>query len=255
MVCLGILIDTETRTMSVPPEKLENIMQMCAKWQNKIFCSKSGLQSLLGSLLYVSKCVRPAKTFPNLMLQFLRSMEGNSSTRLTVEFFKHLKWFANFFKQFNGAVYYDVKLGKAELHLDAYLTGFGGIFLNQCYALPIPKNFNNYSIVHLEMLNIVVAPKVWVTQWSCKKLQIKCDNMALVDVLISGRTKYTVLALCARNIWLISAIFNISIHMNTSQVERMLWPTFYLGLSLILSPGNHSSNMFLILCGFPLILI
>ena len=212
MVCLGILIDTETRTMSVPPEKIENIVKMCDEWQNKKFCSKRELQSLLGSLLYVSKCVRPARAFLNRMLQFLRSMKGNSSTRLTVDFFKDLKWFVTFLKQFNGVVYFDVKPVQAELHLDACLKGYGGIFLNQCYALPIPKNFNNYSIVHLEMLNIVVALKIWATQWSCKKLRIKCDNMAGVEVLTSGRTKDSVLAWCARNIWLISAIFNISIH-------------------------------------------
>ena len=35
MVCLGILVDTEARTMSVPPEKLETIVQMCAEWQTK----------------------------------------------------------------------------------------------------------------------------------------------------------------------------------------------------------------------------
>ena len=52
--------------------------------------------------------VRPARTFLNCMLHFLRSMEGNSSTRLTAEFFKDLKWFATFMKQFNGVVYYDI---------------------------------------------------------------------------------------------------------------------------------------------------
>ena len=57
------------------------------------------------------------RTFLNRMLQFLRSMEGNSTTRLTVEFFKDLKWFATFLKQFNGVVYYDVKPVQAELHL------------------------------------------------------------------------------------------------------------------------------------------
>ena len=35
--------------------------------------------------------------------------------------------------------------------------------------------------------------------------------MSVVDVLTSGRTKDSVPALCARNIWLIAAIFNISI--------------------------------------------
>ena len=175
--------------------------------------------------------------------------------RLTVEFFRVLKWFATFFKQFNGVVYYDVKPVQAELYLDACLTGFGGIFDNQCYALPIPKKFNNYSIVHLEMLNIVVALKIWATQWSCKKLQIKCDNMAVVDVLTSGRTKDPILGSCAHNIWLISAIFNISIHIEHIPGKKMLWLTFYLGLSLILPRGNHSNNMPLILYRFTLVSI
>ena len=170
-----------------------------------------------------------------------------------MEFFKDLKWFSTFLKQFNGVVYYDVKPVQAGLHLDACLTGFGGIFLNQWYALPLPKKFNNYSIVHLEMLNIVVALKIWATQWSCKKLRIKCDNMAVVDVLTSGKTKDSVLALCAHNIWLIAAIFPFIL--STFQAKIMLWPTFYLGSSLILPPGSHSTNMSLILCGFTLILI
>ena len=35
----------------------------------------------------------------------------------------------------------------------------------------IPKNLNSYSIVHLEMLNIVVALKVWASQWLGKKIE------------------------------------------------------------------------------------
>ena len=36
--------------------------------------------------------------------------------------------------------------------------------------------------------------------------------MAVVDVLTSGKTKDSILALCARNFWLLAAIYNISIH-------------------------------------------
>ena len=146
------------------------------------------------------------------MLEFLRLMGKQKMANLTPSFFRDLNWFCTFLKQFNGVVYYDPRSIQAELHLDACLTVMGGIFENQCYPLSIPKYFNQYSIVHLEMLNIVVALKVWATQWSNKKLRIKCDNMAVVEVLTSGKTKDSILATCARNIWLLSAMFNISIH-------------------------------------------
>ena len=36
--------------------------------------------------------------------------------------------------------------------------------------------------------------------------------MVVVEVLTSGKTKNGVLGTCARNIWMLSALFNISIH-------------------------------------------
>ena len=141
LTCLGILINTETRTMAVPPDKLDSIINMCSQWKNKKFCSKRQLQSLLSSLLYVSKCVKPARTFLNCMLMLLRKNFAKDTIFLNKEFFKDLNWFHTFLRQFNGVVYYDIRSVQGELHLDASLTGMGGIFDNQCYALPIPKKF------------------------------------------------------------------------------------------------------------------
>ena len=35
-------------------------------------------------------------------------------------------------------------------------------FNNEGYALSIPVGFKNYNVVHLEILNIVVALRIWV---------------------------------------------------------------------------------------------
>ena len=90
LVCLGVFINTETRTMSVPPDKLDSIMDMCWQWKIKKFCSKRQLQSLLGSLLYVSKCVKPARTFLNRMLMLLRENFEKETIFLNTAFFKDL---------------------------------------------------------------------------------------------------------------------------------------------------------------------
>ena len=44
-----------------------------------------------------------------------------------------------------------------------------------------------------------------------KKITLYCDNMAVVDVITTGKTRDSFLATCARNIWLITAIFNIQL--------------------------------------------
>ena len=44
-----------------------------------------------------------------------------------------------------------------------------------------------------------------------KKLDIRCDNLAVVEVLKSGKTKDTFLAIGAQNVKWICAIFNLQI--------------------------------------------
>ena len=43
------------------------------------------------------------------------------------------------------------------VELDACLTGIGGVWNNYVYHLPIPLNYLNLTLVHLEMLNVLVA--------------------------------------------------------------------------------------------------
>ena len=43
--------------------------------------------------------------------------------------------------------------------------------------------------------------------------------MAVVEVLISGKTKDATLGACGSNIWLLAALFNISIHIQHISVK------------------------------------
>ena len=77
MTCLGVMIDTVAGTISKPPEKLEAINDSVCLWVDKDVVSKHQLQSILGLLLYVHKCVKPARVFLNRMLELLRSAHGH----------------------------------------------------------------------------------------------------------------------------------------------------------------------------------
>ena len=47
VTCLGVEVDTKEFTISVPEEKLNNIMGICNNWSDKSQCTKKELQSLL----------------------------------------------------------------------------------------------------------------------------------------------------------------------------------------------------------------
>ena len=91
------------------------------------------------------------------------------------------------------------------------MEGLGGYYANLVYVLRIPRGFKNYNIAHLEILNVVVALKLWGHAWANKSIQTMCDNIAVVEVLTYGRARDPTIATCAMNIWLLSAIFNINI--------------------------------------------
>ena len=97
------------------------------------------------------------------------------------------------------------------IELDACLEGLGAICQNQVYSIKIPQKFENYSIVHLEMLNIQVALRVLCNQWAASKILLKCGNQAVVSVLNSGKTQDFTLGDKTRNIAMILAINDIKL--------------------------------------------
>ena len=211
VICLGIMFDTVNRSISIPDNKLQEIGQTCNAWSDKTIATKNELQSLLGLLLYITKCVRPARYFLNRMLKLLRDNHNNQNICLTDEFFKDLKWFQVFLTSYNGTTFYHQPPLHKHIYLDASLEGLGGCYDNHVYALCIPRGYNNYNIAHLEILNVVVALKIWAPLCANKSIQIMCDNMAVVEVLTCGRARDSIMATCARNVWLLAAMFNVNI--------------------------------------------
>ena len=66
--CLGICIDLDTNTLNIDAENIGTIYDQCMKSLCKTTISKKHLQSLLGKLLYLHKCVKPARIFVNCIL-------------------------------------------------------------------------------------------------------------------------------------------------------------------------------------------
>ena len=49
-------------------------------------------------------------------------------------------------------------------------VGLGAVAVPEVYAIILPLNYENYSILHLEMLNILVAVRTWGVAWSGKQV-------------------------------------------------------------------------------------
>ena len=74
LTCLGIHIDLASNVLSIDQEKLQAIYLECLKTRSAKSLSKKAYQSLLGKLLYLHKCVHPARIFVNRMLFLFRKI-------------------------------------------------------------------------------------------------------------------------------------------------------------------------------------
>ena len=109
-------------------------------------------------------CVAPARTFINCILALFRQNSHKKWIRLTADFIADIDWFITFLPHFNGITFFK-KVPIPEnhaLYLDASLIGMGAVWANRVYSTPVFEipNFE-LKIVHLEMLNIVIALRVW----------------------------------------------------------------------------------------------
>ena len=105
-------------------------------WVPKTRATKNQLQSLLGSLLYVTKCVKPACYFLNRILHLLRMNHDAKTIYLNHDFKQNLSWVVTFLAQYNGVTFYDNQEIQETIFLDASLQGLGELSTMKCMHLP-----------------------------------------------------------------------------------------------------------------------
>ena len=214
ITCLGIIVDAKAGTLSVPAEKLEKIKQMCTQWLGKIRATRKQIQKLLGHLLYIHKCIPPARLFTNRILQTLRSTPRVGYVKLSPSFHKDITWFCVFLEYFNGTVkiHPSVAVHCNHIFVDASLRNLGAIFQRQVYSIPIIDTLKQFfNIVHFEATNILLAIRTWLPRLHDQECTIWCDNNAVVNAFTFHKIKDNYLMACVRSVWLLCAQYNIKL--------------------------------------------
>ena len=67
----------------------------------------------------------------------------------------------------------------------------------------------NLDIVHLKMVNILVALRVYAGMWKGSRILIKCDNDAVVKVLSAGKARDPFLGACTQNVWYLAELADV----------------------------------------------
>ena len=131
--CLGIIIDTVNQMVSVTEDKQKDILQKCMDVLQSKIVTKRKFQSVIGSLMYIHKCVRPARFFTNRLLQALRDSTGKF-VKISDDIRKDVAWFVEFIPKFNGKANYTYRNpnNAHTIAIDASLNRVGGVWVRKC---------------------------------------------------------------------------------------------------------------------------
>ena len=163
LTCLGVEVNTVDLTLSVTPERLHEIETLLLPWIGRRSATKSELQSLVGKLSFVSKCVRQSRLFLSRILALLRTLKHDHyHTKLSQEFHRDIKWWLRFLRTYNGVSVIPSTLWSAPdgvFSTDACLTGCGGLTDQHFFHCVFPEEITVkfHSVHHLEAIAILIA--------------------------------------------------------------------------------------------------
>ena len=87
---------------------------------------------------------------------------------------------------------------------------------------------------------MLVALQVWANDWAHSTVKFKCDNLAVVQVVASGKTRNEFLNACLRNIWFVTASYDIDLQIEHIQGHKNIMAV---SLSRIFSHKGISHSM------------
>ena len=123
---LGIDICSQTMTLSIPQEKLTAALEVAKACRGCPTWHRRQLESLVGRLMHIAKCVEPARIFLSRLLQALRDMQDRQFCKVTPDMHTDIDWFLEFATDWNGVALIPAPNPIKSIQVDTSLTGIGG---------------------------------------------------------------------------------------------------------------------------------
>ena len=185
MTYLGVTFDSNSFRKEIPPEKLAELLDLLTTWSSKVTCTKKGLQSLCGKLLWVAKCVKHSRVFLSRLLGALKTLSDAMpyhKLTLSEEMKLDIKWWLLYIRTFNGVDFIiDPSMVMFSYKGDACLDGGGGFHLEQYWSRPLPDWMLGKSVpIHQkEYWVFLISIKLWGHIWSGSAVELFVDNTAV----------------------------------------------------------------------------
>ena len=195
-------------TMEISQDKMKEIKQELEAWLYKTAAKRREVESLIGKLQFMAKCIRAGRIFLGRLIQWIRTMNRKDQYNIPVEARKDIAWWGRCAHQYNGVslIWLHKEPGTdVILQTDACPKGYGGICGSEYFRGRFPRHLQGKNIAILEIWAVMVGLKLWAHKLKGKYFWIHVDNEAVASVLNTGKTKEEELQNALREVVLIAA--------------------------------------------------
>ena len=211
---LGIEIDCTTQTIRLPHVKYTKLLASLSGWRGRKKCTKKELLSLIGSLSFAAKVVRPGRIFLRRLIHLSTSV-GRLHHHISLNKLAQadIEWWLTFLPSWNGIELFqvDTKAEALQLFTDASSLGLGGVFGNKWFSLHWPQSFVTFDINFKEIFAIYTALVLWGPELKNKQITVFCDNLNIVTIWSSGSCRNADIMKVVRALFFCCASLNISL--------------------------------------------
>lgn len=232
MEFLGILLNSESFTMTIPPRKLKSIRQQLHSWLDKQWCTLEELQSIIGNLQHLSCCIRGGRIFINRLLNTLRGATSNNKSgriELSRDFRQDLNFWFHLMASFNGvSIICEIQWLEVDsiFACDASLRAAGAVNTedNSYFQLNFEHPYLGYPIHILEMLTVILCCKIWGHTFSGRKIRCFSDNQCTVIAVNTGKSKDLYMRKCIRELFYLCTMHSFEIRADYIETKNNVLP-------------------------------
>ena len=205
---LRITFDSNTMTMEISEDKMKDIQQEIAGWLLRTKARRKEVESLIGKLQFMAKCVKAGRIFLSRLIQWIRGMDRKQEYSVLLEARKDIAWWGRCAQEYNGIslvwLHKEPEVDRV-ITTDTCLTGYGGTMKGSYFRGRFPNHIRGKNIAILEILAVMVGLKVWGHQLTGQYFWVHVDNEAVATVINTGASRDTELQKALREIALIAA--------------------------------------------------
>ena len=212
---LGIEVDALAQCVRLPKEKYDTLLTLLRSWESKKKCTKRELLSLIGSLSFAAKVVKPGRIFLRRLIDLSTSVSKLSHhIYLDANARADISWWLEFLPSWNGVSILQSPLvpsSSLDLYTDASGLGLGGVFGSKWFSCQWPQNFQQYDINFKEIFAIFAALSTWGHLLANKQINFHCDNLNVVSIWLTGSCKNPDIMRVVRALFFTCATHNINL--------------------------------------------